>query len=308
MRAFSLVVGALLLSGCASLTARTGPATMEADPSEVGPEGVALQNQLLLAYTKDEPTWAATGAANLCKFTKPSYQEKDRYSVSRQKRGLLSEFPSSFECLYLRESPTAPQVKSHLDAGLSLSDLYCGTYFRRISRRWNERLFLRNTTNDVGAAISAVLGLAKAGSAITGGVGTGFGLSDSLFRNYDNVFVVTPELARVQALVRKNQRSLRDEWGSAGKEPKTYSDAQDRIIEYANLCSYLGMKTLLDAAVDKSINDLSGPTAIKEAALKGVKAGLELEKQKADAAEGELAQKRREKIARDQIAKEFPVK
>jgi hypothetical protein len=186
---------------------------------------------------------------------------------------------------------------------MALSDLYCDTYFRRIARRWNERLFVRNTTNDVGAAISAVLGLAKAGSGITGGVGAGFGLADGAYRNYDNVFVVSPDLPAMQNLVRENQKKVREE--ALAALPVDYYSAQSRIIEYARLCSYTGMKGLLNLAVDSTINDLRGGEGIRSSVVTAATAASAqkraIAERRAAEAEAELEAAKREKAAKEAL-------
>lgn len=240
---------------------------MEADPTEIGAESIVLQNQLSLAYTRDRPNRLQADAGadpDICRYTQPSYQELNKYAYTRHSSGGgKSTATDKFRCLYLREDPAPADVRNHLLAGIALSDLYCDTYFRRIARRWNERLFLRNTTNDVGAAVSAILGLAKAGSGITGGVGAGFGLADGAFRNYDNVFVVSPDLPAMQNLVKENQKRVREEALAAGLTD--FYSAQSRIIEYARLCSYTGMKGLLNQAVDNTINAMKGPAGVRDA-------------------------------------------
>jgi hypothetical protein len=314
MKSFALL-GAVLLSGCASMTNRFGTATMEADPTELGAESIVLQNELALAYTRARPIdLEKEEDAELCRFTQPSFQEQNKHPYARHtERRDDGSSPDGyyrgkdkFKCVYLRHKASDKEVKNHLLAGLALSDLYCDTYFRRIARRWNERLFLRNTTNDVGAAISAVLGLAKAGSGITGGVGAAFGLADGAFRNYDNVFVVSPDLPAMQKLVKEHQSDLREAF--LADAPTDYYSAQSKIIEYASLCSYTGMKGLLNQAVDQTINDLRGTegvrTAVVSAATTADAQRRAIAEKRATEAEGELAAVRREKAAQEALKQE----
>lgn len=253
----TLLPATILFSACTS-TRPLFTATMEADPSELGPEGIALLNTLSLAYTKQPPLQkTAAGddipSTQLCRHTLPSYQERGKYSYRRHdKRVAGDQAAQQFECLYLVSNPVQGDVDRHIRAGIALSDLYCDTYFRRISRRWNERMFARNTTNDVGTAVSAALGLFNAGSVATGAAGAAFGLADATFRNYDNVFVVSPDLPNIQNLVRAEQTKVRERITTS--MPGNYYDAQRMIIEYANLCSYTGMKGLLNESVDMAVN------------------------------------------------------
>ena len=283
---------------------------MEADPTEIGPESIALQTQLGLAYTREPPIIPAGTQApdtELCRHILPSFQERGNHAYARHlattaRRGSTASAPQ-FQCLYLIQNPMPEQVRRHVRAGMALSDLYCDTYFRRISRRWNERLFLRDTTNDVGAAISAILGIANAGSGLTGAVGAAFGLADSRFRNYDQIFVVSPDLPALQRLVRQKREELRT--SIEANLPQDFYGAQDRILEYAELCSYTGMRGLLNVAVDQSINTPGGPGAIRDAA---VRAATQADRQRqliaesrAEAREAELAALARERTAQRSI-------
>ncbi|HST35079.1 MAG TPA: hypothetical protein VLK25_00405 [Allosphingosinicella sp.] len=302
----------LLLSGCATMSPiRT--ATMEADPSLIGAESIALQNQLTLAYTRVRPATQVAdepGGDDLCRYMLPSYQERQSYQYARHEvQGQRDAAARRFQCLYLIDNPTSPQVLRHVRAGIALSDLYCDTFFRRISRRWNERLFARGAVNDVGAAISAVLGLTAAGSGITGAVGAATGLIDSSFRNYDNLFVVAPDLPALQNLVRERQRDLRRE--IEGDLPTDFYGAESRIIEYARLCSYTGMKGLLNAAVDQSINNRTGPAAIRSAAVEAAtqrdRDRRQIAERRAEEREAEAAAVERERAAQQAIETPPPV-
>lgn len=258
-----------LLSGCASVS-QVRTATMEADPTEIGAESIALQNQLSLAYTRERPS-VTNGTRtyrdpDLCRYTLPNFQQNGNYSYTRHQSPEAGRAgrtaAQQFECLYLIQDPSPAQALQHVRAGMALSDLYCDLYFRRIARRWNERMFARNTTNDVGTAISAILGLTAAGSVATGAVGVAFGLADAAFRNYDNVFVVSPDLPALQNLVRQKQVELREAIEAA--PPTDFYRAQSQIIGYARLCSYTGMRGLLNVAVDQSINARRPANAIIE--------------------------------------------
>jgi hypothetical protein len=301
----------ILLSGCTTMSPiRT--ATMEADPSLIGAESIALQNQLTLAYTRVRPATqvADEPGQDLCHYMLPSYQERQTYQYARhEERGGRGEAARRFECLYLIDDPTPPQVLRQVRAGMALSDLYCDTFFRRISRHWNERLFARGAVNDVGAAISAVLGLTAAGSGITGAVGAATGLIDSSFRNYDNLFVVAPDLPALQNLVREKQNDLRKD--IERDLPTDFNGAESRIIEYARLCSYTGMKGLLNAAVDQSINNRTGPAAIRSAAIEAATQRdsdrRQIAERRAEEREAEAAAVERERAAQQAIETPLPV-
>lgn len=219
---------------------------MEADTAEIGIEGLAYINALGDAYE------ARTNA--ICEKTKPSYQEyeKDSYGRYRKYNGrqVKEETEDRFKCLFFKNDPTPLQVKHYLSAGFALSDLYCKNFFRRVSSHSQKRGFSRNNVNDVGATMSVILGLAKAGSTVTGGAGALFGLADSVFRTYDQQFLISPDLANVQKLVFAAQMQLANKYQSA--PPDDYYKASAMIADHANACSYVGMKVLINASLSKA--------------------------------------------------------
>ena len=266
--------------------------TMEGDPPELGAEGILLMNELARAYERIDK------ASPLCSETKPSFQEAEKYTYARHNRDGTRRTEDRFKC-YGFKKPGSGDVAHHVRAGFALTDLYCDNFFRRIAKHASQRRFARNTTNDVGAAVTAVLGLARAGSAIAGGAGTAFGLVDGGFRNYDDNFLVTPDLQVLQPKVYSEQDKIRKEVYK--NMPNNYFDANSAIIRYANVCSYTGMKALLNEAVVKSTE----PTTIAEtvrqfqvdAATQKELLDAEIAERKADLAEAERDAAKREKDA-----------
>jgi len=168
----------------------------------------------------------------------------------------------------------------YLTAGFALSDFYCEQFFADADESQRRRRFGRGVTNDVGTAIAAVLGLANAGQNVVTGAATSFGLADSLWRNYDDAFLVTPDLSNVKTLVYAAQDNFRQKTFSA-ELPKQYGSAQSVIMRYAHTCSTLGMKALLSQAANQQKAELeaetkevkdgnSNPSASPQAAMQAV--------------------------------------
>ena len=159
------------------------------------------------------------------------------------------------------------KMRRYLGAGFALSDIYCVRFFNKTDEAYRRRRFGRTLTNDVGTVMSTVLGLAKAGTNVVTGVAAGVGLADSSWRNYDDAFLISPELSNVQSLVFAAQDNFRARTlGKTADLPADYGTAQSVIQRYANLCSNLGMKALLDQSATKQRSDLNDDT---EAAKKG---------------------------------------
>jgi hypothetical protein len=155
----------------------------------------------------------------------------------------------------------ALQMREYLDAGFTLSTMYCEAFFRDADESQRRRRFGRSATNDVGTAMAAVLGLANAGEGVVTGVATGFGLADGLWRNYDDAFVVNPDLANVQSLVIAAQNNLEERTlASDFRAPDNYRQAQRIIMQHARLCSTLGMRRLLNASTEKQVKAIEENT------------------------------------------------
>ncbi len=152
-------------------------------------------------------------------------------------------------------------MKRYINAGFALSDIYCEQFFRSADETLRRRRFGRATTNDVGTAITAVLGLANAGQNIVTGVATSFGLADSVWRNYDDAFLVSPDLSNVRSLVMSAQDNFRQRTLTSDETlPEDYGLAQSVIQRYANLCSTLGMQSLLNQSTMQQSDSLDRQT------------------------------------------------
>lgn len=166
-----------------------------------------------------------------------------------------------------RAAATEP-MRRYLAAGFALSDIYCARFFVKTDEAYRRRRFGRALTNDVGTAVSTVLGLAHAGESVVTGVAAAVGLADSGWRNYDDSFVISPDLSGVQALVFAAQDNLRSRaLGRSATLPADYATAQSVILRYANICSFLGMKALLDQSAGQQRRELNDQTEATNRAL-----------------------------------------
>jgi hypothetical protein len=152
-------------------------------------------------------------------------------------------------------------MRRYLGAGFALSDFYCARFFEKTDEAGRRRKFGRALTNDVGTVITTILGLAKAGESIVTGFGAATGLADSSWRNYDDSFVVSPDLANVQSLVLAAQDNFRARTLAENATlPQDYGSAQSVIIRYAHFCSFLGMKAILDRSATEQRDKLNNDT------------------------------------------------
>ena len=174
-------------------------------------------------------------------------------------RPLYDTLRNGAENLSVRPEPAT--MRTYVSAGFALSDIYCSRFFAKTDEAYRRRRFGRAATNDVGTAIATILGLANAGQGVVTGTAAAVGLADSTWRNYDDSFVVSPELSNVQTLVFAAQDLFRARTlGPSATLPGDYATAQSAILRYANLCSYLGMKDLLDQSAGDQRKQLKDTT------------------------------------------------
>ncbi len=245
---------------------------MGGDQAAIGMEAIAYLNELQNAYERGDGCFISSI---------PSLQNAESESFRRLKKAGESDSQAAARlgCLRFKEGD-AKAYNRHLDAGLGLADLYCDDYFRRIAVRKQTRQFGRSTTNDVGTATSVGLGLASAGSVLTGGAGALFGLADGIFRNYDTAFVVEPDLGKMLDLVKTAQGAMRSTYKTS--PPASFAEANAAIGSYAQLCSYAGMDDLLNVALEAG----STPATIAEAVTRSqtTAAGFSQTKEEKEAA------------------------
>lgn len=212
---------------------------------------------------------SAAGCSTVNKFrtdlSAPAPSISNKANPETEDAALINNLRSAFDACK-QGACTGSKVKTDKDspinevlgAGLALSDVYCDRFFRASNASSRHRRFTRAVVNDVGGAMNVVLGLAKAGTAVSNGLAAGFSLGDGFFRNYDESYMVDADLSKVQRLVHAAQDNMKVRL--EGQPPKNLFAAESAIIRYANLCSFLGMQNLLNDSVGDKTNVLEDET------------------------------------------------
>lgn len=152
-------------------------------------------------------------------------------------------------------------MRPYVAAGFAISDFYCQRFFIKTDESYRRRSFGRAATNDVGTVVQSILGLANAGKDAITGIGLATGLADSTWRQYDTAFLISADLSNVQSLVHASQDNFRARsLGSDATLPADYSTAQSVIMRYANICSFLGMQSLLNRSASQRRDQLNEQT------------------------------------------------
>ena len=198
-----------------------------------------------------------------------------------------------------------PTVDQYVRAGLSLADHYCSVYFRSTSHDARYRNFSRNIFNDVGTLVTALFGFGTGDGQLTGGLAALTGFADKTSRNYDDSFLVSADLPALRSLVDAERLQRRSDIAALmalpqSERPADFADATRIIRGYGEICSFLGMKELINReltnAATRASNNSNAKAELARAEL------AKAEKEKAEAAVNALISEARRAQANAQQA------
>jgi len=199
----------------------------------------------------------------------PIEVEKPRTDVP-----LLSSQGYRFSAAYAlaKKEPTQLNLRRFLESGMAYTDLQCSEYFSRIDWTRAQRDYSQKQTTLVGSLTTAMLGLADAGSAVTGGVGSAFGFSSSSFDAYNSAFLASTDIGLLQELVASAQAKdkstlLKRVSGTTGTWPLRI-DSLDLAVSdlntYIGRCTPTGIRNLLKASIqDKTKSQVEEAVSAK---------------------------------------------
>lgn len=147
----------------------------------------------------------------------------------------------------------------YLKAGVAVSDLYCRAYFEKLGEDRADNEALRGSFNVADAATAAALGLSGASSGVIAGTSIGFSTIESLFETLDSAYLVSAEVDQVEALVFSSRDTLYQTLFS-GTGPGSYYDAERQLAAYHHLCTFNGVKRLVNEAVTNGRPELETNT------------------------------------------------
>lgn len=152
----------------------------------------------------------------------------------------------------LKESSGAPSnsalATNYLDTGVTVADLYCQVYFKKLSVQHADQVAGRGALNIADAAVSALLGLTGTGANTIAGASVLFSATEAQYENIDAAYLVSPNISSVERLVTDARQTLYREILS-DDGPKSYAQAERRLNAYHKLCTFTGVNRLVDEAV-----------------------------------------------------------
>ncbi len=196
----------------------------ETDDAADKPDG-----QTCLAFTPRDPGWI------------------DK-TPSSQKEGVALE----------QRNPQTNSLADYLDSGFGLADLYCSRFMIIAAETRQSRKLQKDSFAAVDVLMGTVLNAVSAGSNLITSINSGFGLVGSTYDNIDSSFVISPEKDTLVRLVQAAQSGFRQEVRE--RPPHSFAHGRSIIEKYASMCTFDGMRGLVEASLAHSTEDMKAET------------------------------------------------
>lgn len=154
------------------------------------------------------------------------------------------------------------EMQTYLAAGFGLTDIYCNRFFTSASASQQNRQFFQDLNTGVDTLVGSVLALSGAGTTAIGITNSGFGLIGDGIQGFDAAYLIAPDLGAVQKLLEAAQAEFRapyfagDNKTKANIFPRSYPAARGIIERYASLCSFTGMRQLINRSITDETSDI----------------------------------------------------
>lgn len=262
MKRFALI--ALLMGGCTSFEGTRPDIAAKPVPSRF--DEIAHINALRSAFEflPSNETDGAVQRSTLGCFEGRELKAFRAKSAEGYDRKVPEEYDTATEsmCVFYRDLPGDPQARKevlldYVSAGFSLTDLYCSRFFTVVTASAQNRAFGKSVFGGVDTLMSSILTLSNAGKTAIGIANSGFGLIDTTFDAYDSAYLVAPDMANVRKLVLAAQNEYRANVLEGDNDsPKTYATARSIIERYAGLCTFPGMRQLVNDSIAEKTDDI----------------------------------------------------
>lgn len=186
-----------------------------------------------------------------------------------------------------KKEPTKANLKTFIESAMTYEDLRCADYFSRIDWTRAQRDYAQKQVTLAGSLTTALLGLADAGSAITGAAGSAFGFTSSSFDAYNSAFLASTDIGLIQELVISAQtqdkvsilKRVNRETGVWPDRIDSFDLAVSDLNQYIYRCTQPGIRNLLKASIqEKTKEQLSNaisPKGVKNSDALGLASPIE---------------------------------
>lgn len=149
-----------------------------------------------------------------------------------------------------------------LNEGFALIDSQCSAYFAILGKAEQNLRFARNQTTLTSGVALSLLGLANASTNAVATVGTLFSFGVASMNTYEDVYIFSPDVMAVQALVHSAMGSYKVEFAKqAGQQPvMSYTFVESQLRKYASYCEPHGIRHLVNQSLAQ-VQTTAGPQA-----------------------------------------------
>lgn len=235
-----------LLALCATACTSVEPLRpdMHSRPVPSRPDEVAMINGMRAALEADGRPLECYRGEGLKAFRPKFVQGYRDYAESDAQ---FSACPTFASLAGLTDDERSFAIRSYLDNGFGLVDLYCNRFFMIAAETRQSRQIQRSTGSALDTLVTSVLTAFGAGQTGLGVLNNGFEAFDATYRNIDAAFLVAPDRDDLIALVTAAQDKIRADSYKEGYQ--TYPAARSAIERYASKCTFDGMKDLVGTAM-----------------------------------------------------------
>jgi hypothetical protein len=193
-----------------------------------------------------------------------SLDEKDS-AAARQYINAASSFPS----VTLKASGPDARIEDrnlYMQSGFSLANLYCSLYFQKLARDQAILEYHRTQISLASGLATGLMGIFQAGSAATGATGAALGFLGASVDNINTSFLLAPKIESLESLVIKAHTAFAS--NIKPEDYATFPQAQTLVNRYAGICTFRGLKDLVDQSVAnaeatsaKGVVSINNPTS-----------------------------------------------
>jgi hypothetical protein len=122
------------------------------------------------------------------------------------------------------------------------------------------RNFARDTVSDIQTLVNSILTFSGAGDIAVGVTGAALGTVEGGFGNFDNAFLVAPDMAEVRELIASARGEFRSRYRTSEQLPPNYEAARSVIEGYAGLCSFTNMRRMISVSMQEAREELETTT------------------------------------------------
>lgn len=264
-RASVVALLAMLLGGCSTLA----PA---ARPSIYGDADYVIDSELGLPtddnkYSDNEATYGYVPAAVTLKEVRSAAAEcwKSELAIAGANPAIDTASPFLARGVEEASDVCSRRYRGLFMLGAQITDQACARYIDQLASLQTDYKEGADLVNALGGAASALLGLLRAGSVVTGAVGAGASLLDATINKTAQNYLFTIEAGQIRALVSGKATAFRTENAIIAD----YPHAEQLLVQYFSICTPATIKSMVGDVITQAASTqrpfLGTPSAIADA-------------------------------------------